>query len=240
VGSGKSALLEVLLGRVAKSQGRVEIRDSVADVAQIPWILDGGIRGNILFGLELNLKFYDIVLEACTLKDDLATLTNGDETHMGGQGMNLNGSQKVRMALAQAIYARVDIYFLDDVLSAVDMHVKAHLICNVLEPQGPLRDATRILTTNTLSILKQSDQIVMLESGSIVDLGSFNDIRADEGLITRSLQAHTWSIEDEDSNTIEEHLRLSSIVSNDIASAKLATKQQKRRKIARMWRKYLQ
>jgi ABC-type Mn2+/Zn2+ transport system ATPase subunit len=235
VGAGKSTLMEALLGGVSKSQGGVEIRGNVAYVAQVPWIFNGSIKENILFGYELNPKFYDIVLEACALKDDLTMLTNGDETQVGGQGMNLSGGQKARVALARAVYARADIYLLDDVLSAVDMHVKTHLIRNVLGPQGLLRDTTRIMTTNTLSILNESDHIIMLENGSVVESGLFENIHTGQGPIAHFLQAHAWSAEDESAqgstdNTTKEPLMPPSIVSNAIKPAKLATRQLPKRK----------
>ena len=234
VGSGKSTLLQALVGGVFKSKGNVKLHGSIAYVAQVPWIINGSIKDNILFGHELDPEFYDMVLEACALKDDLLTLTSGDETQVGGQGMNLSGGQKARVALARAIYARADIYLLDDVLSAVDMHVRKHLICSVLGPQGMLRDTTRILTTNIMSILEVSDLIVMLEEGRAVDWGHFENARTGQGPIANFLQGHVLSTEDElgeivSRNTTKESWKQVSIASKGICSAKLASRQPRKR-----------
>jgi ATP-binding cassette subfamily C (CFTR/MRP) protein 1 len=173
VGSGKSTFLEALNEAVHMSQGTVKIRGSVAYVAQVPWIFSGSIKENILFGYELEPDFYDLVLEACALKADLATFTDGDETQVGGQGMNISGGQKARVALARAIYARADIYLLDDILAAVDVHVQQHLIQHVLGSQGMLQDKTRILATNTTSILSESHLVTRIDEGKLVTVGGF-------------------------------------------------------------------
>lgn len=61
------------------------------------------------------------------LQSDLRQLAAGDATEIGEKGINLSGGQRARVALARAVYARADVYFLDDPLSAVDAHVGAHL-----------------------------------------------------------------------------------------------------------------
>jgi ATP-binding cassette subfamily C (CFTR/MRP) protein 1 len=241
VGSGKSTLLQALLGSLFKSQGSVETYGSIAYAAQVPWILNGSIKDNILFGHELDPEFYDTVLDACALKDDLATLTNGDETQVGGKGMNLSGGQKARLGLARAIYARADIYLLDDVLSAVDMHVRRQLVLRVLGPQGMLRDTTRILATNTLSILEDSDLIVMLEKGKVIQMGSFENIRTEPGPIANFLQAHISLSDEEYDQTVPRNTATQismplSVVSNSVRPARLAGRQPRNAK-AHMIRK---
>jgi ATP-binding cassette subfamily C (CFTR/MRP) protein 1 len=232
VGSGKSTLLQGLLGSLFKAQGSAKIRSSMAYVAQVPWIINGSIKENILFGHEMDPEFYDMVLEACALKDDLLTLTDRDDTQVGGQGMNLSGGQKARLALARAVYARTDVYLLDDVLSAVDMHVRRHLMLRVLGPQGMLRGTTRILATSTLSILKDSDLIVMLEKGKAVQIGNFEQIRTGQGPVATFLQAHVRE-SDEDHNqtnppiTAKEGPVPLSVVLSAFQTAKLAGKQQR-------------
>ena len=66
-------------------------------------------------------------------------LPAGDSTEIGEKGVNLSGGQKQRIAIARAVYADTDIYIMDDPLSAVDVHVGAHIFKNVVqgEPRGP-------------------------------------------------------------------------------------------------------
>lgn len=119
VGSGKSSLISALLGDTVKLNGEVILRGSVAYVPQQAWVMNASLRDNIVFGHRWDPHFYDRVLEACSLKSDIAILNGGDQTEIGERGINLSGGQKARVSLARAIYARADIYLLDDVLSAL-------------------------------------------------------------------------------------------------------------------------
>jgi ATP-binding cassette subfamily C (CFTR/MRP) protein 2 len=64
----------------------------------------------------------DAIKYAC-LEDDLKILIKGIDTDIGEKGINLSGGQKTRISLARALYSNKDIYLLDDILSAVDVHV---------------------------------------------------------------------------------------------------------------------
>jgi ATP-binding cassette subfamily C (CFTR/MRP) protein 1 len=178
VGSGKSSFISALLGDVHKVSGEVVTRGKIAYVAQQPWIMNASVRDNVLFGHRFDAEFYKRTVEACALTDDLKALPDGDETEVGEKGISLSGGQKARLALARAVYARADIYFLDDPLSAVDQHVGRHLIDNVLGPQGLLKTKTRILATNAITVLSQADAIIMLRAGKIVETGSYDQVMA--------------------------------------------------------------
>lgn len=86
------------------------------------------------------------------MRPDLQVLSSGDQTIIGERGCTISGGQKARVALARAIYADVDILFLDDILSAVDAHVGAFLFNETL--RGFLRDKTIILVTHALNFVK--------------------------------------------------------------------------------------
>jgi len=79
--------------------------------------------------IEWDPQFYDLTIEACAVVEDFKTLQIGDQTEVGERGhLSLRG-QKARLTLARAVYARADIYLLDDVLSAVTLMWKAyHLV----------------------------------------------------------------------------------------------------------------
>lgn len=103
----------------------------VAYVPQQAWILNASIRKNILFTKPFKNKKYEEVLKACALTYDLNVLPAGDETEIGEKGINLSGGQKQRISIARACYASADVYFFDDPLSAVDVHVGSHLFKHV-------------------------------------------------------------------------------------------------------------
>ncbi|POW00076.1 hypothetical protein PSTT_13383 [Puccinia striiformis] len=181
VGSGKSSLLSGILGEMFKLSGTVELRGKVAYAAQTPWLLSATLKENILFGADYDKDLYDSVIEACALVDDLAMLRDGDQTQVGEKGIALSGGQKARISLARTVYARADIYLLDDPLSSVDAHVARHLFDRVIGPAGLLRSKARILCTNAIPFCQQADELVMVREGKIVERGTFQSVLANQG-----------------------------------------------------------
>ena len=98
VGSGKSSLLAAVLGEMKSnnSKGEGEMRSTtvhgtIALVAQKAWIQNATVREAILFGDSFDQIKYDRVLSASQLLQDLASLSNGDQTEIGDRGLNLSG-----------------------------------------------------------------------------------------------------------------------------------------------------
>ncbi|RLV84946.1 Bile pigment transporter 1 [Meyerozyma sp. JA9] len=180
VGSGKSSFLSAILGNLNAVNGdnihqpsSFSVFGSVAYCAQNPWIMNASVKENILFGFEYDDEFYQRTIEACQLSPDLEILPDGDDTQVGEKGVSLSGGQKARLALARAVYARADVYLLDDVLSAVDAHVGKKITDQVLSKStGLLSGKTVILATNSIPILDLADHIYLLEHGSIVEHGT--------------------------------------------------------------------
>jgi len=188
VGSGKSSLLQSILGDLWKVNGEVTVHGSVAFANQSAWIMNATVRENIIFGYRYDSNFYEQTVKACALLDDFAQLPDGDETVVGERGISLSGGQKARVALARAVYARADVYVLDDVLSAVDSHVGRHLIDNVLGPKGLLASKTRILATNSIPVLLESDYIYLMKEGEIVEYGTYRQLMAMKGLVSELIK----------------------------------------------------
>lgn len=189
VGAGKSSFLSTLLGDLYKIKGEVVLRGKVAYVAQSPWVMNASVRENVVFGYRWDPQFYEKTIEACALKDDFASLPDGDQTEVGERGISLSGGQKARLTLARAVYARADVYLLDDVLSAVDQHVGRHLIDNVLGPNGLLNGRTRILATNSLPVLMEANYIVLLRDCKILERGTYEQLMAMKGEISNLIKS---------------------------------------------------
>lgn len=145
--------------------------------------MNASVRENIVFGHRWDPAFYDRTIKACALTEDFSILPDGDQTEVGERGISLSGGQKTRLTLARAVYARADIYLLDDVLSAVDQHVGRHIIDNVLGPKGLLSGKTRILATNAIPVLMEAHYIVMLREGRIIERGTYEQLIAMRGEI---------------------------------------------------------
>lgn len=127
VGTGKTSLLHAVLGELIKTRGDVRVNGTISYASQSAFILNCSLRDNITFGAEYDEDWYNQVVYACALEDDLDILPAGDTTQIGERGINLSGGQKQRVSLARAIYQDCDIYLLDDPLSAVDPHVGKHI-----------------------------------------------------------------------------------------------------------------
>lgn len=191
VGSGKSSLLQSLLGDLWKIHGEVVLKGRIAYVAQQPWVMNASVRENIVFGHRWDPHFYNLTVEACALLDDFQTLPDGDQTEVGERGISLSGGQKARLTLARAVYARADVYLLDDCLSAVDQHVGRHLIRRVLGNTGILASKTRILTTNAINVLKDADFVGLLRNGTIIEKGTYEQLLAMKGEIANLVRSST-------------------------------------------------
>ena len=192
VGSGKSTLLNAILGDIpirggnyedheTDSQPKVEVYGSVAYCPQSPWILNGTVKENILFGHKYDSEFYRKTILACELVSDFKTLPDGDKTNVGEKGISLSGGQKARISLARAVYARADIYLLDDVLSAVDAHVGKALIKQVLASDGIIGNRTKILATNSVPVLHEANDIYLLSGGAVIEHGNYDDVMGRNG-----------------------------------------------------------
>lgn len=91
VGSGKSSLIQAILGEMWIKAGHIHLNGSVAYVEQEPWILSATIRENIIMDKPFDQSRYQAVIEACSLISDFNTMTHGDATTIGDRGVNLSG-----------------------------------------------------------------------------------------------------------------------------------------------------
>lgn len=191
VGSGKSSLLSGFLGEMHKlNYGQLHLNGRTAYVAQQAWIQNETARENILFGKEYDEKFYNKIIQACSLVVDFNIMPGADSTEIGEKGINLSGGQKQRISLARAVYSDLDIYLLDDPLSAVDAHVGKSMFDQVIGPNGILKDKTRVFATNSLSFLPQCDGIIMLENGTVSESGTFEELKNKNGSFARFIKLY--------------------------------------------------
>ncbi|PAA86201.1 hypothetical protein BOX15_Mlig002177g4, partial [Macrostomum lignano] len=202
VGSGKSSLLAALTGEMPRLGGCVRLSGSTALVSQQAWIQNASLRQNIQFVSDWDPQRYRLVLEACALLPDIEALPGGDLTEIGEKGINLSGGQKQRVSLARAVYHNADIYLLDDPLSAVDSHVGRHIFERVLGPQGLLAGRTRLLVTNGLHWLPQTDRILVLDGRTVSEEGGYQELLAKNGPFAQFVRLH--ALEKEDSSSDDE------------------------------------
>ncbi|KAL9127605.1 MAG: hypothetical protein Q9217_003563 [Psora testacea] len=224
-GSGKSLLLASILGEADLLAGIVKapkapslserydykanktdwiIKSAVAFVAQIPWIENATIKENILFDLPYDKGRYNKVIQCCGLEKDLEILSDGDNTDIGFNGINLSGGQRWRVTFARALYSRAGILVLDDIFSAVDAHVGRQLFEEALT--GELgQGRTRILATHHVGLcLPEASYFVLLGEGTAKQAGSPEDFCQTEVLdriASQPIRSNTVDIMEEGVNT---------------------------------------
>ncbi|KAG8988966.1 hypothetical protein FRB94_014789 [Tulasnella sp. JGI-2019a] len=205
-GSGKSSLLNALLGELYCTSGEVHLdksRHAVAYAGQLPWLEHATIRDNILFRSPFDPVRYETVLECCALKPDLKVFEAGDMTEIGEKGVSLSGGQRARVALARAVYSRATVVLLDDPLAAVDMHTARHLLQSCF--LGPImKDRTIILVTHHVSLcLPAAAYILEMSGGTVLRQGTVQDLQ-DQGQLGQVIaeEDHTESFEVEEESEI--------------------------------------
>ncbi|KAG7426199.1 ABC transporter gloK [Fusarium oxysporum f. sp. raphani] len=179
-GSGKSTLLRVVLGDLAPSSGTVSVDDSqVAFCDQTPWIANISIRENIVGALPFYEERYRMALHACALDQDIEDLTDGDKHLCGLNGQSVSGGQKVRIALARAIYSKATLVLLDDCLVGLDTNTERHILGEIFAPRGLLSSAptTTILATSSPRYLPFANYIILIDAdGRVVRQGTYAEI----------------------------------------------------------------
>ncbi|KAN0009360.1 hypothetical protein ACTFIU_006645 [Dictyostelium citrinum] len=227
VGSGKSTLVQAMLGELETIEGEIGIKGSIAYVPQQAWIINATLKDNIIFGKELDEEKYQKVLEVCALKRDIELFPQGDLVEIGERGINLSGGQKQRVSIARAVYSDADVYILDDPLSAVDSHVGKHLFHKCFK--GILSNKTVILVANQLNYLPFADNTVVLKSGEIVERGTYHELinaklefasilekyGVDENVISKDQVKKADDNSDENENKEDSKERVEVVINND-------------------------
>lgn len=176
VGSGKSSLLNALLGEMRNTSGSLDVRGRISYAPQTPFLLHTTVRENITFGQEFDEERYARTIDCCALQADFDVLLAGDMTIIGERGINLSGGQKARIAMARAVYSNADIVLLDDPLSAVDAHVGHRLFNDCIKVL--LKDKTVLLVTHQLQYVTHGDKLVVMQNGAIEHFGSPDELRS--------------------------------------------------------------
>lgn len=187
VGSGKSSLIQAILGEMENEHGTVNIGGSVAYAAQQAWIVNASVKDNVSFGKPFDEERWKLCVDACCLASDLEVLPAGEDTEIGEKGINLSGGQKQRISLARALYQNADLYILDDPLSAVDVHVGRHIFERFIT--GAIAEKARLLVTNQLQYLPAADHIIVLDKGSVVVQGTYEECQTN-AVFARLLAEH--------------------------------------------------
>ena len=167
-GYGKSALIRALAGDLHLRSGSIERNyTSLAYAAQDPWIMNGSIRDNIVMGKKWDTDWYQQVVDACGLRQDLQDFIYGDDTIVGDRGIQISGGQRARIGLARAFYRDAQVLLLDDPLSAIDSTLSRLIYQNAIQELGTKQGKCIIMATHEKQHVGPKDDCIILDGGSV-------------------------------------------------------------------------
>jgi ABC-type multidrug transport system fused ATPase/permease subunit len=189
-GSGKSTLVDILMGLIPASSGQFlvdkidldskqKLRGWSMGVAHVPqsiFLADCSIAQNIALGVESSLIDYkrlEQAAKAAEIHDYITSLKRGYETDVGERGVRLSGGQRQRIGIARALYRQAQFLVLDEATSALDDETEKRVISNI---HRVYPDLTIVMVAHRLSTLKKCDFIVKLEQGTILHVFDYEQL----------------------------------------------------------------
>ena len=193
IGSGKTTLMNLLLRLYHIPDGKIFInnidinkinletlRNSISYITQDNFLFSSTIKDNISLFKE---NFNDYEIEESTkqsmISDDINSMKNGIYTIIGERGIDLSGGQKQRVVISRAFLNKSNILIFDDTFSALDNKTEKSVLQNI---KKMVKNKTCIIISNRISDVKDSDKIIVLDAGSIVEHGTHQELLKNKGL----------------------------------------------------------
>ena len=191
-GSGKSTLVNLIARLYDPGKGKILfgdheirsvplniLRENIGLVPQEDFLFSETIAANIAFGNgEKTSRELEEIAKSVHIAHEIDTFTDQYDTLLGERGINLSGGQKQRVAIARAALGRPKILILDDALSAVDT-ITERKILNNLKTQ--FFGVTKIIVSHRVTTLTDSDLILVLDEGRIIESGDHKSLLALDG-----------------------------------------------------------
>lgn len=191
-GSGKTTTVDVILGLLTPQSGSLKVdgqpitandrsswAQTVGYVPQHIFLSDDTIAANIAFGIpeqDINIEAVKDAAKLANLRDFIeSNLPNGYFTKVGERGIRLSGGQRQRIGIARALYRRPQLLVLDEATSALDNRTE-HAVMKAV--QSLSRKLTIVLIAHRLSTVRACDTIYLLEHGSVIGQGSYDELLA--------------------------------------------------------------
>tara|TARA_B110000003_G_scaffold97795_1_gene99964 strand:- start:2725 stop:4488 length:1764 start_codon:yes stop_codon:yes gene_type:complete len=186
-GAGKTTLFNLIGRLIDPDKGNVEIgnisvkdisleelRHNLSYVSQDSWLFDESIEENIKIGNpNASPEDYKKAIISANANDFIDEMPNKEKTPVGPRGSNLSGGQRQRIAIARAILRNTPILLLDEPTSALDNEAESQITKTISSLSG---GRTTLIIAHKISTIKDSDHIIVLDNGLIIDQGTHSDL----------------------------------------------------------------
>jgi ATP-binding cassette, subfamily B, bacterial len=191
-GSGKTTLLKLLLGYYAPNEGKINIgsikfeemnltwwRMTCGAVMQDGYLFSDTIARNIAISDdEIDIERLRYAAHIANIGDYIEALPLGYNTKIGQDGQGVSQGQRQRILIARVVYKNPTFVFFDEATNALDAKNERMIVENL---EGFYKDKTVVVIAHRLSTVKNADQIVVLDEGSIAEVGSHEELTQKRG-----------------------------------------------------------
>lgn len=206
-GSGKSTIALLLARMLQPSSGQIlidnipyenlnlnSLREAIGFVPQESFLFSDTIAHNILFGVddEKDLDKAKKYANKAAVHQNIEGFKEQYETILGERGVTLSGGQKQRVSIARALIKEPEILVFDDSLSAVDTETEEEILRNL---QSEINQKTTLIITHRVSSAKNTDHILVLDDGKVVEYGTHVDLLEKESAYYALVKKQLMEIE---------------------------------------------
>jgi len=202
-GAGKSTILKLIERFYEPQQGKVlingidineysikSIRERVGFVSQEPFLFFGTLRENIAYARNATDEDIKKALETAGAWEFTSKLPQGIDTMVGDRGVMLSGGQRARVSLARALLNNPDLLILDEASAALDAETEKRIQQSLFGNSENDRKRITIAVAHRLATIRNSDEIIALVDGSIVERGTHDQL-----VSNNNVYASQWSIQ---------------------------------------------
>jgi ATP-binding cassette, subfamily B, bacterial PglK len=188
-GSGKSTVLDLLMGLLTPTEGELQVdgkpllgeqirpwQKAIAHVPQSIFLADTSLAHNIAFGVPKHLIDMDrvrLAAKRAQIAEFIENRPGGYDARVGERGVQLSGGQRQRIGIARALYKQASVLVFDEATSALDNATEQSVMDAI---DGLDRELTILLIAHRLSTVRRCDTIVEIGDGRVIAQGSFGDL----------------------------------------------------------------